>query len=541
MRSKTMQPLLTVTNLSKSYGIVPALQNVSFRIYPGEVVGVTGQSGAGKSVLAMLIAGIEEPDAGDIALGKWSLKWPYWARSLGIEMIPQVPILTENLDITSNIFLGYETGWPSPGKLLTWLNPARMDEKAALILAQLDAHFTSLRQKVTDLSSEQRQLIAIARVMTHPAKLILVDDPTALLNFSYQKKLLSLIQTWQQDGTSVIFNSHNLDHLFAVTDRILVLRQGRLMANYLTDETSREEIVSALLGTIDREQLTPAIWALDSYYRANQHAERLHNQQQLLERNLAEQGSLNQQLIEQLSHQVKALDKANMALQDAQRRLLTEREQERKHLARELHDQMIQDLLGMNYQFEELEADADIKPQMVEQMTTIRQQMRSFIRDLRRICEDLRPPVIDSLGLGVALESCAWDWSERTGIRVNLELDPNLGRLPETTELSIFRIVQEGLNNVRKHAKANTVKVGLKHTSPRMLQITIIDNGQGIVDDFNLSKLARQGHYGLLGISERVALLGGRLKMQNQNNGGFSLQVEIPHPRVEMVINSDRA
>ncbi|MCB0191759.1 MAG: histidine kinase, partial [Anaerolineae bacterium] len=355
------------------------------------------------------------------------------------------------------------------------------------------------------------------------------------------KKLLSLIQTWQQQGTSVIFNSHNLDHLFAVTDRILVLRQGRLMANYLTDETSREEIVSALLGTIDREQLTPAIWALDSYYRANQHAERLHNQQQLLERNLAEQGSLNQQLIEQLSHQVKALDKANMALQDAQRRLLTEREQERKHLARELHDQMIQDLLGMNYQFEEFEADADIKPQMVEQLTTIRQQMRSFIRDLRRICEDLRPPVIDSLGLGVALESCAWDWSERTGIRVNLELDPNLGRLPETTELSIFRIVQEGLNNVRKHAKANTVKVGLKHTSPRMLQITIIDNGQGIVDDFNLSKLARQGHYGLLGISERVALLGGRLKMQNQNNGGFSLQVEIPHPRVEMVINSDRA
>ncbi|MCA9982512.1 MAG: histidine kinase, partial [Anaerolineales bacterium] len=216
--------------------------------------------------------------------------------------------------------------------------------------------------------------------------------------------------------------SNNLDHLFAVTDRILVLRQGRLMANYLTDETSREEIVSALLGTIDREQLTPAIWALDSYYRANQHAERLHNQQQLLERNLAEQGSLNQQLIEQLSHQVKALDKANMALQDAQRRLLTEREQERKHLARELHDQMIQDLLGMNYQFEEFEADADIKPQMVEQLTTIRQQMRSFIRDLRRICEDLRPPVIDSLGLGVALESCAWDWSERTGIRVNLEL-----------------------------------------------------------------------------------------------------------------------
>ena len=534
-----MDPLLKIINLSKRFGRLSVLEQVNFEVFPGEVVGLAGRSGAGKSVLAMLLAGLHAPNGGIVYFEGKRLHWPLQARRFGIAVIHQEPVLAENLDIISNVFLGQEIGWPKIGRLLKIPSQSRMDVEADRLLSELGIYFPSLYEKVSNLSAEQRQLVAIAQTMTQPAKLIFVDEPTVLLSYAYQQRLLSLIQRWQREGVSVIFGSKNLEHLFAVTDRIITLRKGQTVANHRTDETSREEIVSALLGTIDREQLTPAIWALDSYYRAHQHAQRLHHQQQLLERNLAKQGSLNQQLIEQLSYQVKALDKANLALQDAQRRLLTEREQERKHLARELHDQMIQDLLGVNYQFEELEADTDIKPHMFQQLITIRHQIRSFIRDLRRICEDLRPPVIDSLGLGVALESCAGDWSERTGIRVNLELDPNLGRLPETTELSIFRIVQEGLNNVRKHAKADTVKIGLKHTSPRMLQISIIDNGQGIVEDFNLSNLARQGHFGLLGISERVALLGGRLKMQNQNDGGFSLQVEIPHPRVEMVITSD--
>ncbi len=526
-----MEPLLRVIDLSKSYGILPALRRVNFEIYPGEIVGLTGQSGSGKSVLTTLLAGIEMPDEGDIYFNRQRLRWPFWARQLGIEMIPQEPILAENLDITGNIFLGYETGWPIPGQLQTWLNFTRMDEKASQILGQLNVHFTSLRQKVTDLSSEQRQLISIARVMTHRAKLILIDDPAALLNYSYQQKLLEMIQRWQQQGSSVIFSSHNLDHLFAVTDRIMVLRHGELVANSAADETNREEIVAALLGTIDRQQLTPAIWALDSYYRARQLAEQLSHQQQLLKRNLTEQGTLNQQLIDQLALQVNALDQANLALQDAQRRLLTEREQERKHLARELHDQVIQDLLGVNYQLEEIETDEEEARPWAGKLTNIRHNIRTFVNDLRRICEDLRPPAIDSLGLGVALESYTEDWSERTGIGISLELDANLGRLPETVELSIFRIIQEGLNNVRKHTQADTVHICLQHTSPRMLHISIADNGPGIAEGFDLSALAMQGHYGLLGISERVALLGGRLTLQNQAGGGLQIRVEIPHPR----------
>jgi signal transduction histidine kinase len=317
-----------------------------------------------------------------------------------------------------------------------------------------------------------------------------------------------------------------------VTDRIIVLRQGHWVANYRTDEVTREEVVAALIGTTDRQQLTPAIWALDSYYRARQQAEYLHHQQQLLERDLAAQDNLNQQLIDQLATQVTALDRANLALQDAQRRLLTEREQERKHLAREIHDQVIQDLLSINYRLEDVGAEEVVTDLLKDEIADIRDSIRMLVDDLRRICGNLRPPTIDSLGLGAALRSYTRDWSERTGITVNLELDPNLGRLPEPIELSIFRIVQEGLSNIRKHAQASNVQICLKHTSPRTLLIALADDGQGLNHHFDLANLSANGHYGLLGISERVTLLGGRLKLQNQAGSGLLLEVEIPHPRV---------
>jgi signal transduction histidine kinase len=290
--------------------------------------------------------------------------------------------------------------------------------------------------------------------------------------------------------------------------------------------------VAAIVGTTDRQQLTPIIWALDSYYCAREQTEKLRHSQVLLERDLAAQDTLKREIIDQLAEQINALDSANAALQDAQRRLLTELEQERKHLAREIHDQVIQDLLGVNYQLEEIEADGAGMPAVRDELADIRESIRMLIDNLRHICGDLRPPTIDSLGVGAALRSCTRDWAERTGISLTLDLDSNLGRMPEAIELSIFRVVQEGLNNVHKHAGASAVQVCLKHTSPRTLMLSIADNGKGFEDGFDLSAFSAEGHYGLLGVSERVALLGGRVKLQNQDGGGLLLQVEIPHPRV---------
>jgi signal transduction histidine kinase len=460
------------------------------------------------------------------------LQWPFQVREIGIEVIHQTPSLAENLDITSNVFLGNEIGWTLWSKWLKVPNRQRMDREVIRILTQLDMQFPSLREAVANLSSEQRQMIAIARTMTRTPRLIVIDDPTGLLSYPRQQKLLSLIQTWQQQGTAVIFSSNNPDHLLAVTDRIIVLRLGRLVGEYRTDETDRAEILAATVGTTDRQQLTPIIWALDSYYRVREQAEKLRHHQELLEQDLATRGTVDRQFVDQLTEQINALDSANAALQDAQRRLLTELEQERKYLAREIHDQVIQDLLSVNYELEEIEASEAVTLILSKDLSGIRESIRGLVADLRRICGSLRPPTIDNLGLGAALQSYTHDWSKRTNIAAALDLDDNLGRLPEPIELSIFRIVQEGLSNVRKHANASDVEISLRHTSPRTLLLSIADNGEGLAEDFELSDLPTEGHYGLLGISERVALLGGRVQFQNQAHGGLLIQAEIPHPRV---------
>lgn len=536
-RSRNLEPLLKIVDLSKRFGTLTVLQRINLTLAPGEVMGIAGHSGAGKSVLAKLIAGLYTPSSGEIYFAGQKLRWPRVRQQPGITVIHQTPDLAENLDITENIFLGNEIGWSLFGKWLVGPNRTGMDEKAKAILAQLNARLPALDEKVANLSSEQRQLVAIAQAMAKPATFILVDDPSALLGYNDQQRLLSLIQNWQRQGSAVLFSSNNLEHLLAVTDRIVTLRRGQQVAVHRTDEVSREQIVAELVG-VNREQMTPAGWALDNYYRAREQADKLRFRQTLLEKDLVAQDALNRQLVEQLGAQVAALDQANYALQAAQRRLLTEREAERKHLARELHDQVIQDLLSVNYELETLEEQSAIQPELNTQLRHIRADIRLLVGDIRRICGNLRPPTIDSLGLGAAIQSYVTEWMERSGIRVNLDLDTNLGRLPEAIELSIFRIVQEGLNNVRKHAEATVVDITLKHTSPRTLMLSIADNGRGLHPNFDLAKLATAGHYGLVGISERVTLMGGHVKIQNQVDGGAILRVEISHPRVEATIDS---
>ena len=529
-----MDPLLRVINLSKKFGNLHAVRQVSFDVRPGEVVGLAGSIGSGKSVLMMLLAGLYEPNQGDLYFANKRLEWPFQTQELGIGVIHQRPELVDRLNVTSNIFLGHELGWPDLHGWWKIPDRRKMDEEAARVLDQLDLKVESLHQPIANLSSEQRQMIAIARVLTYPVKMIIMDEPTILLSYHFQQKILALIQSWRKKGVAVVFSSNNLDHLFAVSDRIITLQQGRKVSDVSADSISRDEIVSMLVGYDKAEDPTPSVWALDSYNRAREQVERLRYYQMLLEKDLAAQDSLNQQLIAQLAEQLQTLDKANLALQDANRRLLTEREEERKHLARELHDQVIQDLLSVNYQLEEIAGQ--VAPELEADLSNVRENIRELVSDIRGICGTLRPPTIDSLGLGAALQSYARDWTTRTGIEATLNLDPNLGRLPEMIELSVFRIIQEGLNNVWRHAQASHVSLSLQHTSPRMLMISISDDGMGLPEDFDVVDLASMGHYGLLGVSERVALLGGRLRVMRQSKGGALLQVEIPHPRVEPVM-----
>jgi signal transduction histidine kinase len=532
-----MEPLLRVINLSKRFGNLPAVKQVSFDIQPGEVVGLAGSIGSGKSVLVMLLAGLYVPNEGSIYFDNKRLKWPFNAQQFGIGVIHQKPDLADRMDVVNNIFLGNEVGWPSGFNWLKIPDQYKMEKEAKRILTELGVPISSLREKVSDLSSEERQMIAIARVLTQHVRLVIIDEPTISLTYPYQQKLLNLIDDWRKNGVAVIFSSNNLEHLFAITDRIITLHQGRKVADLKTDETNHETMVAYLVGTDAQHNVSATILDFDSYDRIRKQAEQLHYHQMLLEKDLAAQDTLNRQLVDELAGHVQALDQANLALQEAHRRLLSEGEQERKHLARELHDQVIQDLISINFQLESVETEHKLPESLTSELNNVRDGIRELVNELRQICGNLRPPTIDSLGLGAAIQSFTREWEERTGIKTILSLDSKLGRLPEATELSIFRIVQEGLNNVWRHAKASSVKVEVQHTSPRALMVIIEDDGLGFIDGFDVTDLSKSGHFGLLGISERVALLGGRMRIQRQPEGGSLLQVEIPHPRVSTEVD----
>lgn len=524
-----MHPILQFQRVGKRFGQFKAINQFDMEISEGEVVGLTGLTGSGKSVVAQLIAGLHTPTEGRI-LYKGNL---LQRDNPEIEVIHQVPALVNTMTVTMNVFLGRELFIPFVGRILHIPDQPRMEVKTRRALQTFGTANIELDEIVSNLSAEQRQIVAISRALVGNPQLIVLDDVTESLNYTNQQQLLSLIQTWRRENITVLFSSSNLDHLFAVTDRIFVMQQGMIVGSCETDETSHEEIVSAMVGYDRSEKDIPAILALDSYYRARQRTNQLYQQSSLLKEQIirGQTDSLHQQLLAQLSKQVRALDQANSALQNAQRRLLTEREGERKHLARELHDQVIQDLLSVSYELEALSNDNDLVIGAQADLDSIRDNIRKLIEDVRRICSNLRPPTIDSLGLKAAIQSHTKAWSERAGIPVQLSFDLQTERLPEETELSIFRIIQEGLNNIYQHTSATRVEINLHSLSPRALMLSIADNGEGLPDDFDFVTMGKEGHYGLLGISERVALLRGHVRFVKREEGGLIIQAEIPHPR----------
>lgn len=521
--------LLNVHNLAHCFGTVPALIDVSFAIEPGEVIGVVGQRGAGKSTLFRLLSGALAPSSGEIYVDgkRVTHKTVAQAQRLGIVAVHQQLQLVDDLDILHNVFLGRELCGPDWFPILP--QEDRMMQVVRTLAATFELPLDLIEQRVAVLSSEQRQIVALARAFSRPARLVLLDDALAVLSFARQQILLDQIKALAAQNVAIIMSSDDLKQIFAVTDRVLVLYQGRQIALRRTSESTPREIVELIVGSNRQERVTPVIWAFENYYAAQQQAEELRLAQLELRQNLEAQGSLNRQLIDRLHNQVEALDRLNLALQQVSRRLITEREAERKALARELHDQIIQDLLSYNYQLEEVEGDI-VEEGLLQKLADIREGIRQVVGSLRSLCSDLRPPTIDYHGLSAAIRSLVSQWSEQTGIEVELEIDPALGRLPEIIELSVFRIIQEGLSNVRKHAAATRVNLNLQRAPTASLLVAMVDNGHGVAGPINLADLTEQKHFGLVGISERVSLLGGTLQVTSSPGGGLALQIEIPSP-----------
>lgn len=242
------KPILQVRDMEKHFGGLKAVRGVSMDVYPGEVIGLLGDNGAGKSTLIKMISGVYRPDGGKMILdGKEvTFETPMDARAAGIETIYQDLALCENLDATVNIFLGRE-----PIKRLGFINMVDrkyMFTESNKVLDKLDIHIPNLIRPMRQMSGGQRQAVAIARAVYWNARIMIMDEPTAALGVAEQRKVLSLVKTLKEHGVPVIIISHNMHDVFAVSDRMVIMRRGKKVGELITKDTNDNEVVSMMVG-----------------------------------------------------------------------------------------------------------------------------------------------------------------------------------------------------------------------------------------------------------------------------------------------------
>ncbi len=241
--------LLEVRRVSKSFGAIRALTDVSFTVEPGEVVGLMGDNGAGKSTLVKLIAGNFPPNDGEVLVDDKVCHFhkPIEARAEGIEVVYQDLALADNLTAAQNVFLGREIKkgfWP-----FRILDKQAMVDRSAELFAELKSE-TRPRDLVRKMSGGQRQAVAIARTRLSNAKLVLMDEPTAAISVRQVAEVLELIRRLKAQGVSVMLISHRMPDVFAVCDRVIVMRRGTKVADKATASTSPEEITGLITGAI---------------------------------------------------------------------------------------------------------------------------------------------------------------------------------------------------------------------------------------------------------------------------------------------------
>ncbi|MCP9232982.1 ATP-binding cassette domain-containing protein [Mesorhizobium sp. M0045] len=245
-------PVLEVRHVSKNFGAIQALTDVSFQVERGEVVGLMGDNGAGKSTIVKTVAGNFPPSDGEIVVEGEVCHFhqPVQARAKGIEVVYQDLALADNLTAAQNVFLGREIKkgfWP-----IRILDKQAMIDRSAALFKELKSE-TRPRDLVRKMSGGQRQAVAIARTRLSNAKLVLMDEPTAAISVRQVAEVLELIRRLKAQGVGVMLISHRMPDVFAVADRIIVLRRGSKVADKPADKTSPEEITGLITGAIRGE------------------------------------------------------------------------------------------------------------------------------------------------------------------------------------------------------------------------------------------------------------------------------------------------
>ncbi|MBZ9661495.1 ATP-binding cassette domain-containing protein [Mesorhizobium sp. ESP-6-4] len=248
----TQEPILTARGLIKRYGRVTALDNADFDLYPGEILAVIGDNGAGKSSLIKAISGAAVPDEGEIRLeGKpVAFKSPMEAREAGIETVYQNLALSPALSIADNMFLGREIRKPGPlGSWLRMLDRPAMEKRARDKLTELGLMtIQNISQAVETLSGGQRQGVAVARAAAFGSKVVIMDEPTAALGVKESRRVLELILDVKKRGLPIVLISHNMPHVFEVADRIHIHRLGRRLCVVDPKQISMSDAVALMTG-----------------------------------------------------------------------------------------------------------------------------------------------------------------------------------------------------------------------------------------------------------------------------------------------------
>jgi fructose transport system ATP-binding protein len=242
--------------ISKRFGSVVALEGADFEIFPGEIVALIGDNGAGKSTLIKILSGAQRPDTGTISFRGMPVEFhsPRDARAAGIETVYQDLALAPDLDVAANVFLGREIKQPGLLGMIDFYNQRAMRERAAEHLRELKVNLRSIRQTVDTLSGGQRQSVAVARAVFWGKDLIILDEPTAALGVAQSGMVLQLVKRVSTAGTSVIFISHNMPHVWEVADRMIVLRRGRRVGTLFPHEHTMDQAVSLMTGAITMEE-----------------------------------------------------------------------------------------------------------------------------------------------------------------------------------------------------------------------------------------------------------------------------------------------
>ncbi len=246
----TPRRLYSAEGICKSFGNIVALEDVDFSVSAGEVVGLVGDNGAGKSTLVRILSGVYAPDAGRILLGGTEMRWaaPHDALDAGIETLYQDSGIAADLTVAANIFLGREILKPGWLGRLGFLANREMEDRASQELQRLGVALPAADRAVAKLSGGQRQAVAIGRAVAWAKKVIILDEPTNHLGARQSAEMLDVIRQARNRGLAVVFVSHTLPHVIDVTDRIVVLRLGRVAADQPTSHFTSESLLKAITG-----------------------------------------------------------------------------------------------------------------------------------------------------------------------------------------------------------------------------------------------------------------------------------------------------